>query len=310
MICRAHNHMTLRQYGLWTRIRELQHKFGFVYFDGEDQAASFHDTSSSMLYRVFKSLQDSGWFQLKVERRRKKDGTWEASQIVAVSHAAWASQHPQQCRYSEGLNLSNQVCGEPVPPVGMDNESEAATDAEMTLPIWDEGATFPDASILTGETDHCHPCNSPSPPVGRRFGSKQCGSKQTSKSKTRLCCAQDFDSSFSEEKESSRESDEFFPLSAAVTQEVSSADVDTSVPVPRKYLKLFRTWLDDNGISGQRESARDHGNLRRLWNIASGSDEERYSKVQEALDDAMCRGCDTAKDLFCCAENVMRGLYQ
>ena len=54
--CFAHRHMTCRQYGLWTRVRELQRKFGFIYFDGDDLAASFRDTKRDVIFRECKAL--------------------------------------------------------------------------------------------------------------------------------------------------------------------------------------------------------------------------------------------------------------
>ncbi len=113
--CRANQHMTCRQYGLWTRIRELQSKFGFVYFDGDSVAGMFSDTSRDTIFRECTALINAGWFRLRSERQRKKDGTWEARKIVAVTHAEWLKTHLNACL--------------PVAPVQLGMEASSRTGA-------------------------------------------------------------------------------------------------------------------------------------------------------------------------------------
>ena len=102
MNCFAHSHMTMRQYGLYTRIRELQNKFGFVYFDGDDLAAGFQSTSRDSVFRDCKALIGLGFFEEIGARNRKKDGTWEARKIQAITHKQWAEKHPSSCTSAIG----------------------------------------------------------------------------------------------------------------------------------------------------------------------------------------------------------------
>jgi len=95
--CFTHNHMTCRQYGLWTRVRELQSKFGFIYFDGDDLAQSFKKTSRDVIYDDCKTLILSGWFEEKGRRNRKKDGSYESRKIAAITHKEWVVKYPNQC---------------------------------------------------------------------------------------------------------------------------------------------------------------------------------------------------------------------
>lgn len=114
--CFAHCHMTCRQYGLWTRIRELQSKFGFVYFDGDDLSKSFNKglptrkgsegTSRDAIYDDCNYLLETGWFQLVAPRCRKKDGTWEARKLTALSHKEWAAKFPDKCMKSQDDQLA------------------------------------------------------------------------------------------------------------------------------------------------------------------------------------------------------------
>ncbi len=121
--CFARNHMTMRQYGLYTTIRELQSKWGYVWFDGDDIAASFatepaktktpkvrlnpktqqptksrrFGASRDAVYDDCKSLLDAGWFVELQPRNRKKDGTWEARKLAALSHKDWSVKYPDKC---------------------------------------------------------------------------------------------------------------------------------------------------------------------------------------------------------------------
>ena len=122
--CFPHRHMTCRQFGLWTRIRELQSKFGFVWFDGDDLARSFasepskaktpkvavhyrtgkpmkprrYGASRDAIYADCDALLTSGWFEELQARARKKDGTWEARKLQALTHKEWAAKYPTKCK--------------------------------------------------------------------------------------------------------------------------------------------------------------------------------------------------------------------
>ena len=119
----ARQHMTCRQYGLYSVIRELQSKFGFIYFDGDDLAASFASEPSKAqtpklrinpktqqpvksrrygagrkaVYEDASALIASGWFTELCPRTRKKDGTWEARKLYARTHAEWVAEYPNKC---------------------------------------------------------------------------------------------------------------------------------------------------------------------------------------------------------------------
>src|SRR5439155_3839482 len=71
--CFARNHMTCRQYGLWTTIRERQGRLGYVFFNADDLSACFQSTCRDVLYDDCKQLLKSGFFQQVAPRRRKKD---------------------------------------------------------------------------------------------------------------------------------------------------------------------------------------------------------------------------------------------
>ena len=92
--CFPRNHMTMRQYGLWTTVRERQHKLGYVFFDGDDLSNCFQSTSRDVIYGDCNALIESGFFVLISPRKRKKDGTWEARRIKALSHKEWCAKHP------------------------------------------------------------------------------------------------------------------------------------------------------------------------------------------------------------------------
>lgn len=95
--CFENNHMTCRQFGLWNRVRTLQRKWGFLFFDGDDIAAGFQSTSRDVIFNECKALLGSGWFELMEPRQRKNDGTWSARKIKAVSHEEWVVKHPNKC---------------------------------------------------------------------------------------------------------------------------------------------------------------------------------------------------------------------
>jgi hypothetical protein len=90
--------MTCREYGLYTRIRELQSKFGFVWFDGDDLAKGFQKTPRSTLFADCRALVKAGWFEVKDAPDRKTDGTWKSRKIVALNHKEWASKNPSECQ--------------------------------------------------------------------------------------------------------------------------------------------------------------------------------------------------------------------
>jgi hypothetical protein len=99
--CFAHNHMTMRQHSLWTRLRELQSKFGYVFFDGEKIAAGFQDTARSTVYKQMTWLVKNGWVELVEPQGHKKDGTFSARKIVALAHKDWMSKYPNKCRNNQ-----------------------------------------------------------------------------------------------------------------------------------------------------------------------------------------------------------------
>ena len=106
-ICFAHNHMTCRQYGLWSRIRELQHGRGFVFFDADFLSENFQATSRDVIYDDCTSLLKDGWFELLSARKRKRDGTWESRQIKALPHKDWALKNPGKCKKLQGSHSAN-----------------------------------------------------------------------------------------------------------------------------------------------------------------------------------------------------------
>lgn len=95
--CFARNHMTMRQYGLYSTVRELQSKWDFIYFDGDDLSKSFTKTSRDVIYDDCKVLVTAGWFEEKGKRNRKKDGTYEARKLVAITHKEWSAKYPNHC---------------------------------------------------------------------------------------------------------------------------------------------------------------------------------------------------------------------
>jgi hypothetical protein len=89
--------MTMRQFGLWNRIRGLQSKFKFAYFDGQMIADSFQGTPRSTVYKDMAVLVKEGWIKLLEPQKRKGDGTFSARKVVAVLHKEWASVYPNKC---------------------------------------------------------------------------------------------------------------------------------------------------------------------------------------------------------------------
>ncbi len=108
--CFARNHMTCRQFGLWNVVREVQSKWGFIYFDGDDLAHSFKDTSRDAIFDDCKSLLKSNWFELLEPRQRKKDGTWQSRKIRALSHKEWSEKTGAKC-FNAGVDQSPIATG-------------------------------------------------------------------------------------------------------------------------------------------------------------------------------------------------------
>jgi hypothetical protein len=113
----------MRQYGLYSAVRELQSKWGFIYFDGDDIAASFQKTKRDVVYDDCKALISAGWFEIKSERNRKKDGTWEARKIVAITHREWSAKYPNNC------NLKAQ----PVAPHQLDEAPDQSLQSDQPV---------------------------------------------------------------------------------------------------------------------------------------------------------------------------------
>jgi archaellum biogenesis ATPase FlaH len=105
--CFAHNHMTCREYGLYTRICELQSKWGFVYFDGHDIADTFQHTARRTIYKDCTALLNAGWFEVQGIRNRKKDGSYESRKIRALKHKEWSAKHPDGCLKLEAHQCTN-----------------------------------------------------------------------------------------------------------------------------------------------------------------------------------------------------------
>lgn len=87
----------MRQYGLYSKIRERGHKWKFIYFDGDDLAACFQKTSRDVVYDDCRILLKSGWFETVAVSGRKKDGTYAARKMVALSHEDWMAKYPNKC---------------------------------------------------------------------------------------------------------------------------------------------------------------------------------------------------------------------
>jgi len=128
-ICFAHEHMTCRQYGLWSRIRELQNKREFVFFDADYLSEHFQSTSRDVIYDDCKALLSAGWFELLGERRRKKDGTWESRKIRALSHREWSDRHPGKC---ENLHAGQSANSDD--PVGKQRRTSRLIATNQSLP--------------------------------------------------------------------------------------------------------------------------------------------------------------------------------
>jgi hypothetical protein len=107
--CFTRNHMTMRQYGLYSVVRELQSKWGFVYFDGDDLSASFKKTSRDVIYDDCKVLVETGWLEEVGKRNRKKDGTYEARKLTALTHKEWVAKYPSKCRDLKPNQLANSL---------------------------------------------------------------------------------------------------------------------------------------------------------------------------------------------------------
>jgi hypothetical protein len=116
--------MTMRQYGLYSKVRERGHKWGFIYFDGDDIAACFQKTSRDAVYDDCNALLKSEWFEAKSVGKRKKNGTYEARKIIALTHKDWCGKHPNQC----------PKCHQPVAPQQLDeNLSSRSTATDQSL---------------------------------------------------------------------------------------------------------------------------------------------------------------------------------
>jgi len=106
MACFAHNHMSMRQYGLWSRVRQLQKKYGVVLFSAEKISGDFakdedgkrNGSSVDVIRDECLALIKSGWFVLLTKQYRKPDGTYSHREIIALSHKEWAQSHPNKCR--------------------------------------------------------------------------------------------------------------------------------------------------------------------------------------------------------------------
>jgi len=124
--CFEHNHMTMRQYGLWNRVRGLQRKWGFVYFDGDDIATGFRSTSRDAVFDDCNTLLKLGFFELKSPRKRKKDGTYESRKITAITHREWVSKYPNKCLKLEPTQSPIATGEKPIQsPIAIDQSPNA-----------------------------------------------------------------------------------------------------------------------------------------------------------------------------------------
>ena len=128
--------MTVRQYGLWTTVRELQNKIGFAYFDGDTIASYFKKTSRDVIYDDCTALLDTGWFDLLAPRTRSSEtGLWNPRKIKALSHKEWCAKYADlsaaECVNNEPIKAADQSLptdwteGHPVAPEQLTSRSTA-----------------------------------------------------------------------------------------------------------------------------------------------------------------------------------------
>jgi hypothetical protein len=126
--CFEHNHMTMRQFGLWNRVRGLQRKWGFVYFDGDDLANGFRFTSRDAVFDDCNVLLKLGFFELQSPRKRKKDGTYESRKIAAITHKEWAKKYPNKCLKPETSQSPIATGKKPIQSPNATSQSPIAID--------------------------------------------------------------------------------------------------------------------------------------------------------------------------------------
>jgi hypothetical protein len=139
--CFAHSHMTMRAYGLWTRVRELyagvikKHpNQKFIFFDGADLARGFHKTPVSTLYEDCATLVKEGWFEVQGNpQARKKNGSYEARRITPLSHKEWVSKYPSKCTQSQESHSISQNGQESVSHSIRQNDHSISQNHHSTL---------------------------------------------------------------------------------------------------------------------------------------------------------------------------------
>jgi hypothetical protein len=144
--CFAHCHMTMRQFGLWNRVWDLQKKTGWVYFDAYFIEDNFVLTSHDTIYSDCADLLALGWFELIGERKRKKDGTWESRKIRALAHREWSQKHPGKCR-----NVQVDQSGISNAPVRDWQRTSPGLATDQLLPDNIDVGSKPDGSSKTDE---------------------------------------------------------------------------------------------------------------------------------------------------------------
>src|SRR5258708_189542 len=107
--CFTRNHMTLRQFGLWNYVWDVQRKHGFIYFDGDTVSDGFQGTKRDVIFRECKVLLETGFFELIEDGGRKSDGTYKPRKIKALSHKEWVSEHTNECLSSRTSATGGKV---------------------------------------------------------------------------------------------------------------------------------------------------------------------------------------------------------
>lgn len=132
--CFAHYHLTIAEYGLWSHLRELSSKFGYVYkFSDRKIAERFakeRGSSKSTVNTIRQSLVRKGFIVWLGKAPAKRAGGGLAREGRILSHREWAELHPGEC----AALAERRMCDCPeLPPELSSSDGVAVQKAAPTL---------------------------------------------------------------------------------------------------------------------------------------------------------------------------------
>lgn len=141
--CFDHNHMTVKEYGLYCYIRAISHESGVFYMDGRAHARQFAGVSKDTMYRLVESLHKKGWLILTQKSKRTKLGTYTPGRYTTVDHDTWTANHKGKCQSSPRNETGSNPNDLPVPTLRLTSPSfETDQSSDCVSPVSIQGHRF------------------------------------------------------------------------------------------------------------------------------------------------------------------------